>query len=349
MHEILASGQRISAHLYGKPTAGQVVGVGKCAKQFRILICSREYPRQFHKTSKLAISATGMAIMPILKNSQAVISTFSRRRAMSQRIVASEPVTERLGPRSTPIRIACATTVVSCACRIAAPLIRPTGKLFIPFESNATTRAAVPLATQRVVSASARSPVSPKRRRPAFCNASTMTKRPATNGSTDQDTPFATLSGMLRSRHATKAIAQTAAKQVGAPSESPRAEDETSAAAAMASPTKASFPSVESNTRVTSPCISPLSSLRESHLKHRNVSTMEAPEGSRKMCNHIPSGGMCCPKTTRLAGLEIGKTKLAAFAMNAQASKYGLGLTLALRTTARTAGVSTTAVASFQT
>ena len=35
-----------------------------------------------------------MAMMPILKNSQAVITTFSRRRAMSQRIVASESVTE---------------------------------------------------------------------------------------------------------------------------------------------------------------------------------------------------------------------------------------------------------------
>jgi hypothetical protein len=57
-----------------------------------LLICWHEYRRQFHKTSKLAISATGMAMMPILKNSQAVITTFSRRRAMSQRIVASEPV-----------------------------------------------------------------------------------------------------------------------------------------------------------------------------------------------------------------------------------------------------------------
>src|SRR6266852_507414 len=218
-----------------------------------LLIRSHEYRRQFHKKSKLAISATGMAMRPILKNSQAVITTFSRRRAMSQRIVASEPVTERLGPRSTPISIACATTLVSCACRIAAPLIRPTGKLLIPFETNAATRAAVPLATQVVVSASPRRPVSPKRSRPAFCNASTMTKSPATNGRTDQDTPFATFSGTLRSRHATTAMAKMPAQQVGAPSESPRAEDETSVAAAMANPTRASFPSVESNTRFTSP------------------------------------------------------------------------------------------------
>jgi acetyl esterase/lipase len=36
------------------------------------LICSYEYRRQF-QTSKLAISATGMAMMPILKNSPAFI------------------------------------------------------------------------------------------------------------------------------------------------------------------------------------------------------------------------------------------------------------------------------------
>ena len=66
------------------------------------------------------------------------------------------------------------------------------------------------------------------------------------------------------------------------------------------------------------------------------------------MRSQIPSGGMCRSKMTRLAGLEIGKTKLAAFAMSAQASKYGLGSTLALRTTARTAGVRTTAVASLE-
>jgi hypothetical protein len=32
-----------------------------------LLICWHEYRRQFHKTSKLAISATGMAMMPIFE------------------------------------------------------------------------------------------------------------------------------------------------------------------------------------------------------------------------------------------------------------------------------------------
>ncbi len=42
--------------------------------------------------------AKGIATMPTLKNSHAVISTFSRRSAISQRIVAREPVTDRFGP-----------------------------------------------------------------------------------------------------------------------------------------------------------------------------------------------------------------------------------------------------------
>jgi hypothetical protein len=125
-----------------------------------LLICSHEYRRQFHKTGRLAISATGMAMMPILKNSHAVITTFSRRRAMSQRIVPSEPVTERLGPRSTPIRIACATTLVSCTCRIAEPLIRPTGKLFIPFERNACHESCCSFGNPGSTLRSPRSPVS---------------------------------------------------------------------------------------------------------------------------------------------------------------------------------------------
>ena len=54
------------------------------------LLCWREYLHRFHRISKLAISGTGMAIMPVLNNSQAVISTFSCPRAMSQRIVARE-------------------------------------------------------------------------------------------------------------------------------------------------------------------------------------------------------------------------------------------------------------------
>src|SRR3954471_13948283 len=51
--------------------------------------------------------------------------------------------------------------------------------------------------------------------------------------------------------------------------------------------------------------------------------------------------------TTRFAGFEIGSTKLAAFAMSAQIKRYGSGSAFDFFTAARTAGGSTTAVASF--
>ena len=105
---------------------------------------------------------------------------------------------------------------------------------------------------------------------------------------------------------------------------------------AIANPTRASFPSVESNTRFTSPRISPRSSLREAHRKYKKVTQNGGRGSGREGKNaqpHLPSGAhVLVSKMTRLAGLEIGKIKLAAFAINAQANKYGLGSTFALRT-----------------
>ncbi len=48
---------------------------------------------------------------------------------------------------------------------------------------------------------------------------------------------------------------------------------------------------------------------------------------------------MPAPNTTRLAGLEIGSTKLAALAMKAQTNRDGSGSTFAARVAAYTAGV----------
>src|SRR5206468_4022584 len=53
-------------------------------------------------------SAIGIATAPILRKSQKLTSSFSLRSAIYQRIVANEPVTERFGPRSTPINTALA-------------------------------------------------------------------------------------------------------------------------------------------------------------------------------------------------------------------------------------------------
>jgi len=52
-----------------------------------------------------------MAKIPILKKSQTPTCSFSLCSPISQRIVASDPVTERLGPRSTPISTARAMSV----------------------------------------------------------------------------------------------------------------------------------------------------------------------------------------------------------------------------------------------
>ena len=60
-------------------------------------------------------SAGGITARPSLRNREAPTCSPSRRSAISQRMVASEPVTDRLGPRSTPIRIAPVTWVGTCA------------------------------------------------------------------------------------------------------------------------------------------------------------------------------------------------------------------------------------------
>jgi hypothetical protein len=55
------------------------------------------------------ISAGGVTTAPIFRNLKKPTSSPSRRMAVSQRIVASEPVIERFGPRSTPNRRASTT------------------------------------------------------------------------------------------------------------------------------------------------------------------------------------------------------------------------------------------------
>ena len=47
-----------------------------------------------------------MTMIPSFRNVQALTRKPSRRSAVSHRMVASEPVTDKFGPRSTPIRIA---------------------------------------------------------------------------------------------------------------------------------------------------------------------------------------------------------------------------------------------------
>jgi hypothetical protein len=56
-------------------------------------------------------NAGSVTTTPSLRKTQAVTWMPSRRRAVNQRMVAREPVTEKFGPRSTPTRTALATGV----------------------------------------------------------------------------------------------------------------------------------------------------------------------------------------------------------------------------------------------
>jgi hypothetical protein len=70
-------------------------------------------------------------------------------------------------------------------------------------------------------------------------------------------------------------------------------------------------------------------------------------DGKPNAAIHCISDGIWVRNTTRLAGFEIGSTNDAALAMNAQANRLGSGSAFERRTALNTAGVSTTAVASF--
>ena len=64
------------------------------------------------------------------------------------------------------------------------------------------------------------------------------------------------------------------------------------------------------------------------------MATIEITEATPNSPSHVNRTGIRCPKTTRFAGLEMGSTKLAAFAMNAQMKRKGKGGALACRAAA---------------
>ncbi len=112
-------------------------------------------------------------------------------------------------------------------------------------------------------------------------------------------------------------------------------------------PASANAPPRLSGTVSTRSAQRPRRSLRSAQYSMPKVTVIASSEGSAKAAIHAPSVGMVPPYSTRLAGLEIGSTKLAALAISAQANSIGSGLAPALRAAAYTAGVSTTAVASL--
>src|ERR1700681_1002587 len=95
------------------------------------------------RASRESNSAGGMTTSPNLRNRPAPTVPPPRRRAISHRMVAREPVTDRLGPRSTPIRIAPVICAGTCAAVRVVAAIKPIGRLFTRFDAIATTMPAI--------------------------------------------------------------------------------------------------------------------------------------------------------------------------------------------------------------
>ena len=142
---------------------------------------------------------------------------------------------------------------------------------------------------------------------------------PAATPTTTRRSPRVTT--MRRLRSATTINAISAAQHVGVPKGSPNAEAPISATAPKSSPASASLPSVVSGTGCSSTSIRRRKSLCSHQYKQPKVTTIEASEGSRKTPSQSARGGICRPNTTRFAGFEMGKTKLAALAIKAHASR----------------------------
>ena len=182
---------------------------------------------------------------------------------------------------------------------------------------------------------------------PVASSASTSTKRPATSGSTDHDTPAIVGHGDVRDSSVTTTTVATPQTAVGRPSGRSRAETTRSATAVRPSPVSAVTPPFVQ--RSTSTQHSQVAASRRPSVSRSaiQVAPIAASAGTEKRRSQSTSGGMCSPYRTRFAGFEIGSRKLAALATKAQMKRYGSGSTRALRVAASTAGVSTTAVASF--
>src|SRR6267378_1753632 len=194
------------------------------------------------KASSDSISAGGMTRRPYLRNRRGAIFTPSRRNAISHRMVASEPVTERLGPRSTPISIAPATCGGTCAAWLAAAAIRPTGRLLMRLEATATTMPATHDVVCGDAAAASCRLVASADNTPVRFNPATTTNRPGTSGRTLQETSLRIGSGDCRAMTSTMAVKDAPAQKVGNPSGRSNADADSSTTTVNAIPIAASLP-----------------------------------------------------------------------------------------------------------
>ena len=94
--------------------------------------------RSREKVASDASRAGGITRQPSARKRQALTVWPSRRKATSHRIVASDPVTDRLGPRSTPMSTAPVSSGDACAPPATVPAINPSGRLLTTLHSTAT-------------------------------------------------------------------------------------------------------------------------------------------------------------------------------------------------------------------
>src|ERR1700761_6420620 len=165
-----------------------------------------------------------------------------------------------------------------------------------------------------------------------------MTNSPATSSTVAQLISRTSWIGLLLEVMETTAVITTAARHVGSPRSFFIAEAASSTAIISASPASTSLPLLLSFTSSTSHSMLLERSSRKRIRMTTYVATIDSSDGTPKSAIQRASGGIPVWKTTRFAGFEIGNTKLAAFAINAQANKYGSGETLSLRTVGRNPG-----------
>src|SRR5206468_9724373 len=153
------------------------------------------------------------------------------------------------------------------------------------------------------------------------------------------DISCAALSASARARRNTSAKVATPAAQVGQPRSAPSADAVSSATAITTIPPATILASFDNGGTGTSAFIGCFKPSRCDQYKATKVTTIAMIEGSRNRWNHSPRPGICPPNTTRLAGFDTGSTKLAAFAISAQANRCGSGFSsLAALAAASTAG-----------
>ncbi len=116
--------------------------VGQALSPAKWLPSSHHPPYPISNKTVATNKAGAITTNPTFKNRQPLISSPSRRNAISHNTVAKDPVTERFGPKSTPISTASRMCAGAENAWIAPPASNPDGKLLTRFDSTAIPNAA---------------------------------------------------------------------------------------------------------------------------------------------------------------------------------------------------------------